>query len=168
TGTKPDPDIRTPMQWETATNGGFTTGTPWRAVNADVMSGINVAAQRMDLSSLLNHYKKLIDLRNTYPALRTGDMTLIETTGSANIIAFLRHTDTETILVILNLRPRDLNDYGITLEASPISPSAQMTVLYGDSNLPAPTINENGGFENYIPLPVLPARSTIILRFASE
>lgn len=168
TGTKPDPDIRTPMQWETSTNGGFTTGTPWRAVNADVMSGINVAAQRMDLSSLFNHYKKLIDLRNTYPALRTGAITLIETTGSSNIIAFLRYTDTETILVILNLRPRDLNDYGISIEASPISPSAQMTVLYGSSNLPAPTINENGGFENYIPLPVLPARSTIILRFASE
>lgn len=165
TGTKPDPDIRTPMQWETSPNGGFTTGAPWRAVNRDVLEGINVAAQQVDLSSILNHYKKLIALRNTHPALRTGAIRVIEDTGSANIIAFLRYTDSEVILVILNLRPRDLDKYGITLEASPISPSARMTVLYGDADLPAPIINENGGFENYMPLSVLPARSTIILKF---
>ncbi|HRF97026.1 MAG TPA: hypothetical protein PLZ51_17580, partial [Aggregatilineales bacterium] len=74
-GVKPDPDIRTPMQWESSANGGFTTGTPWRPVNADVLQGVNVAAQKLDLSSLFNHYKSLIQLRNNHEALRGGQIT---------------------------------------------------------------------------------------------
>jgi glycosidase len=165
TGTKPDPDIRTPMQWESAPNGGFTNSTPWRAVNSDVLQGVNVAAQRVDLSSLFNHYKSLVHLRNNHEALRTGEITLIEDTGSNGVVAFIRHTENEQILVIINMRPRDTDNYAITLAESVLNPASQMTVLYGDSSAVAPEFNESGGFAEYKPLSALPARTTLILQF---
>ncbi|MDX2077301.1 MAG: alpha-amylase family glycosyl hydrolase [bacterium] len=164
-GVKPDPDIRTPMQWESSANGGFTTGTPWRPVNADVLEGVNVAAQKLDLSSLFNHYKSLIQLRNNHEALRLGNLTLIEETGVNGVIAFIRHTENEQILVIINMRPRNSDTYAISVDSSILNPASQMTVLYGDSSAIAPTFNEAGGFTDYKPLAVLPARSTLILQF---
>lgn len=54
---------RTPMQWNTPTNGGFTEGKPWFPVNPNYKD-INVAHQLEDEHSVLNFYKKLIQLKN--------------------------------------------------------------------------------------------------------
>src|SRR5438552_7470693 len=60
-GPKPDELIRTPMQWSSARNGGFTTGTPRESLQAD-WKAKNVAAQDSTTRPLLNHYRKLIQL----------------------------------------------------------------------------------------------------------
>ena len=49
-------NIRTPMQWTAGTQAGFTTGTPWQAVNANYTQ-YNVAVEEADAGSLLNWYK---------------------------------------------------------------------------------------------------------------
>ena len=53
-GTKPDENIRRPMQW--TAEGGFTTGTPWNGYYEDYQER-NVASQDADPDSLLNHYR---------------------------------------------------------------------------------------------------------------
>ncbi|MCH8568225.1 MAG: T9SS type A sorting domain-containing protein [Balneolales bacterium] len=101
TGAKPDPQIRTPMQWTDGPAAGFTTGTPWINLNPDYQIR-NVAVQQEDPNSLLNHYKRLIQLRTRHQALRTGAY-LPAQVATNEVFSFLRSTDTEHILTVINL-----------------------------------------------------------------
>ena len=69
-------NARTPMQWEDAPNAGFTTGTPWIAVNPNY-HGINVRHAQADPDSILNFYRALLALRQRTPALREGTFRLL-------------------------------------------------------------------------------------------
>lgn len=71
TGTGDHLNIRTPMQWDASSKGGFTTGTPWRAF-AQAPSLNNVKSQQVDGESLWNHYQNWVKIRKKYPALQTG------------------------------------------------------------------------------------------------
>ncbi len=62
---------RTPVQWDSSPNAGFTTGTPWFYVNQNYRQ-INVAAQQEDPNSLLNFYRKAIRLRKELPVVKEG------------------------------------------------------------------------------------------------
>ena len=73
-GAKPDELIRTPMQWSNDSGAGFSNGTPWEPINDDFPI-VNVNAQAGDPTSLLEHYRALIQLRNAHPALQ--DLSLI-------------------------------------------------------------------------------------------
>ena len=101
-GQKPDETIRTPMQWSSAPNGGFTTGNPWEPLQADWKTN-NVAAQDSDSTSLLNHYRKLIHLRRSHSALSSGELTMV-TTGDTTrtIAAWLTKSNQEAFLVVVN------------------------------------------------------------------
>ena len=55
-------NARTPVQWDSSVNAGFSEGTPWLPVNPNYTE-INVASQVNDPESLLSYYKKLIALR---------------------------------------------------------------------------------------------------------
>jgi glycosidase len=114
-GPKPDEQIRTPMQWSADPGAGFTTGAPWEAPQAD-WTTTNVRAQDDDVASLLNHYRRLIHLRNAHSALSTGDLAA----GSANdpaLAAFVRRSPSETVIVIANFGPRDIQQANATLES---------------------------------------------------
>jgi alpha-amylase len=99
-GDKPDEQIRTPMQWSDSENAGFTAGKPWEAPHADWRT-TNVARQDSSSSSLLNHYRSLIHLRNEHPALSHGRM-VIASTSDRRTAAFLRRAEGETMLVVIN------------------------------------------------------------------
>ena len=99
-GDKPDEQIRTPMQWSAAPSGGFTSASPWAALQAD-WSTKNVAAQDRDRSSLLNHYRRLILFRNAHAALSHGRLAIASTNDSRSA-AFIRRAGGETMLVVLN------------------------------------------------------------------
>jgi glycosidase len=103
-----DARLRTPMSWTGNTgNAGFTTGTPFRALAANVASN-NVAAQTADASSLLAHYKALIALRKSYPSLASGSYESPNATGS--VMSYQRRLGAERTLVAIN--------YGTTIAAS--------------------------------------------------
>jgi glycosidase len=105
-GAKPDETIRTPMQWSSAPNGGFTAGTPWEPLQGDWKTK-NVAAQDSSRQSLLNHYRKLIQLRNTYPALNSGPLALLQTNDTdGTIAAWLRSSRDEAFLIVVNFGAR--------------------------------------------------------------
>ena len=63
---------RTPVQWSSEENAGFTTGTPWFPVNKNYTE-INVAAQEGDPDSLLNFYRSLLAFRKEHPVALYGD-----------------------------------------------------------------------------------------------
>ncbi|MBE2223280.1 MAG: DUF3459 domain-containing protein [Anaerolineae bacterium] len=163
-GEKPDENIRRPMQW--TADGGFSTNEPWQPYFEDYPER-HVAAQAADPGSLLNHYQSLIALRNSYPALRSGSWTAVAT-DNPSLYAFLRADGAETILVLVNLGRNPVDTYNLTIPAGSLSEAMKPLMLMGDGEAHAPTLNENGGAENYQPLPELLPYSSTIIRFREE
>ncbi len=162
-GKKPDEDIRLPMQWSSDANGGFTTGTPWRALNPDAVTK-NVAAQLVDSNSLLAHYRALIALRQAHVALRRGETFQMKSTNRV-ILPYLRATSTEILLVVNNLRDEATNDYSLTLEEGPLTPGQryQLLSVWGEGPFAEVTADDNGGFQGYQPTAALSPGQTLIL-----
>jgi alpha-amylase len=163
-GAKPDERIRTPMQWD-ATDGtaGFTTDDkPWEPL-ADNYADFNVAAQTDDPGSLLSHYRALIHLRNEHAALRTGDLLVIDT-DTRDVYSILRYNEDETLLVLVNAEDKPVSDYALTLDEGPLAGTVEAVVLMGEGDVSAPTVSDSGGFEDYLPLPELPAQSSLIIQ----
>lgn len=92
---------RTPMQWNSSKNAGFTCGKPWIGVNENYKR-INVEVEERDENSVLNFYKKLIKLKKSNEALIYGvyDLILEE---DENIFAYTRTLNNEKFLIIANL-----------------------------------------------------------------
>ena len=67
---------RTPVQWDASPGAGFTTGTPWLAINPDHAT-VNAAAQVGDPGSVFEHYRRLIALRHEDPVVTDGDFELL-------------------------------------------------------------------------------------------
>ncbi|NCU18826.1 glycoside hydrolase family 13 protein [Pallidibacillus pasinlerensis] len=93
-------NARTPMQWDSTENAGFTTGTPWIKVNPNYKE-INVEAALADQNSIYYYYKKLIQLRKTNPLIVHGDFTLIDG-ENRRVFAYLRTYQNEKLLVVTN------------------------------------------------------------------
>gem|GEM_PF-117381 len=129
-GPKPDEQIRTPMQWSSAAGAGFTTGTPWEAPQPDWASK-NVAAQNGDPASLLNHYRRLIHLRNEHPALTSGDLE-VGTASNAAVAAIVRRSPEEKILIALNFGDRLIDRVGVSLAPALRGGRFGLERLYGD------------------------------------
>lgn len=162
-GKKPDEDIRTPMQWSNEANGGFTTGRPWRAVNADYQER-NVSAQIDNPDSVLALYRHLIRLRNQHAALRVGDFTAIKA-NNANVFASLRVSNDEAVLVIINLGKDPVSDVTLTLDKSPLAAGEYRgALLLGDGPITNLTVTDQGGFAKYQPLSSLPGFSGVIVQ----
>ncbi len=161
-GKKPDEDIRLPMQWSGEANGGFTTGTPWRALNAD-WDVKNVAAQTAAEESLLSYYRSLIAIRNNHAALRAGDTYVLDT-GGRSLYAVLRVSKEETVLVLVNLSKADLSDYGLTLEQGPLNGTYEAVSIQGEGPFENPVVNGQGGFGSYKPVASLAPFSSYIIQ----
>lgn len=96
-------NARTPMQWDSSPNAGFTTGTPWLKVN-DNYPEINVAAQENDPDSVLNHYRRLTALRKSpeYRQLFTYGEFRPAFENSHRILAYYRENGHQRVLVAAN------------------------------------------------------------------
>ena len=91
---------RTPMQWDATEQGGFTDGQPWLPVTDAATR--NVAAQDADRGSVLNHYRRLIALRRSSPALRHGRQRgMLDVPGE--VIAWTREAAGERLLILGNM-----------------------------------------------------------------
>lgn len=95
---------RTPMQWSDEENAGFTTGTPWIGVNENYKQ-INVKKQLHDPNSVLNFYKRMIQLRKQHDVFVYGTYDLILESHKA-IYAYTRTWGNEKAVVIVNLTDR--------------------------------------------------------------
>ncbi|MGH9908769.1 MAG: glycoside hydrolase family 13 protein [Pyrinomonadaceae bacterium] len=95
---------RTPFQWDTTANSGFTTGTPWLKVNPNYET-VNVAAQENDANSCLNYFRKIVKLRKENPILIYGKYALLDL-ENPDVYAYTRELDGRRILVLLNFRDK--------------------------------------------------------------
>ena len=94
-------NARTPMQWDTSPNAGFTTGSkPWLAVNPNYKT-INAAQAAADPDSIYNYTARLIALRAKTPALIYGDYKDLDP-QHPHIFAYMRTLDNEGYLVVHN------------------------------------------------------------------
>jgi oligo-1,6-glucosidase len=94
-------NARTPVQWDASPNAGFTTGTPWLAVNPDSVQW-NAEAQRGDPTSVYAHHQRLIALRHSSAVVAVGDFAMLLPEHD-DVYAFTRSLDGETLLVVCNL-----------------------------------------------------------------
>ena len=165
-GTKPDELIRTPMQWDNTQGAGFTDGKPWEAINADFLL-VNVAKQTGDSTSLLEHYRDLIQLRNEHSALRIGK-TYVTDSKSNKIISYLRAGKDETLLVIINIDDAPVSGYDLELPLGPLSGQYDAASLLDNSTINPLTANAKGGFNAYNPLNELPPYSVTVIQLTPQ
>jgi alpha-glucosidase len=96
---------RTPMQWDTSAQAGFSTNPhTWLPVTPNYPT-VNVASESADPQSLLNWYRQLIALRRSNAALRGGRTVMLDDTN-ASVLSYARvAADGTAVLVSLNMSP---------------------------------------------------------------
>jgi trehalose-6-phosphate hydrolase len=91
---------RTPVQWNSTENAGFSDGTPWIPVASNYRE-INAENALKDENSIFYHYKKLIQLRKQYDIITYGDYELISE-DHPDVFAYIRNGVNEKLLVVNN------------------------------------------------------------------
>jgi alpha-glucosidase len=92
---------RTPMQWNTAANAGFSQKAPWLPVPPSFPTH-NVASEAKDPDSVLSLYKKVLALRHTNGALLEGAYSALNE-DDVNVMSYLRSYKGKAVLVALNM-----------------------------------------------------------------
>lgn len=110
-----DEDKRTPMRW--TPEGGFSSGTPWRA--SEEGPGVDVESQRTRPGSLWRLYRDLIALRRSDEAVSIGDVRRVALEGGGpGVIALERRAGTRRTLAVINLSPRAAPGFVLALEGA--------------------------------------------------
>ena len=129
-------NARTPFQWTSGENAGFTTGTPWLRVNPN-KDIINLASEQADPDSLFNYYKKLIALRKNPEYAGTLVYGGFEPylADEPRVMAYFREGSGKKLLVLAN--------YQAEARELPLPEGERRVVL---SNLPEVSFTESGVF----------------------
>jgi len=98
-------NARTPMQWDSSDNGGFTQGSPWFKVNPNYHE-INVSEDMNSNKSVFKYYQNLIKLRHDNLIFKDGSFELL-LPEDKNVFAYIRELGNEKLLVIANLSDSD-------------------------------------------------------------
>ena len=107
-GLKPDEHIREPFLWDVKEK------DQWRATWIEPKYSTDetvtpLALQREDPKSYFNHYKDLIALRNSHPALAIGEMILPEQEFPKSVMAYFRKSGDQEIFVIHNIGSNEVD-----------------------------------------------------------
>ncbi len=115
--------VRTPMQWSSDRNAGFSEGNPHKLYLPVILDpeyhyeSVNVELQSWNTSSLLWWMKRLINKRQQYKAFSRGDLNFLGCENS-KILAFTRSYEDQTMLVVVNLsrytQPAELDISGFS------------------------------------------------------
>jgi len=106
---------RTPVQWDTSKNGGFSTGIPWLNTCNNYLE-INAEKALADNNSIFYHYKKLLEIRKKYDTVAYGSYEIIDM-ANPSLYVYKRKYKDEEMLVICNFygleveHDLDLNSY---------------------------------------------------------
>jgi len=94
-------NARTPMQWDSSPNGGFTAAPrAWLAVNPNYKD-INAKQELADPNSIYHYFRQMADLRRKTPAFVYGDYKDVDP-SNPKIFAYTRTLGKEKYLVVLN------------------------------------------------------------------
>ena len=92
---------RTPMQWSAEKNAGFSQAEPWIEVQKNYKT-INTEAEEKETDSILNFYKKLIQLRKEMPVIANGTIQFLEE-EIEGVIGYARELEGTKLVVLCNL-----------------------------------------------------------------
>jgi oligo-1,6-glucosidase len=93
-------NARTPMQWNGGAQGGFTSGTPWIALNPN-HTRVHAEEALADPDSVFHHYRRLIALRRQHPVIVHGRYELL-LPEHPHLYAYTRTLGDERLLVLCN------------------------------------------------------------------
>lgn len=163
TGDKPDPRLRTPMQWSAGSGAGFTTGKEWESPQPDSLT-TTVAAEDGDPHSLLNLYRRLIHLRRRNDALATGALVPL-TASDAHVAAYLRVIPHHAVMVVANLGDAPTASVEINSAHYALAPGRYVArTLLGGANGATLLVDQQGQIRGYVPLAgPLGARTALVL-----
>jgi alpha-amylase len=165
-GKKPDENIRLPMQWTSDENAGFTTGHPWRAPAADYVY-VNVDAQTGTPDSLLEHYRALIQLRNKFSTIQTGNLFPLKSNNPA-IYSAMRKDENGIFLVLANLSDKAISDYNIALKDAGLAESAySVETVFGAGQANGPE-RSGEAFPEYKPFESLNPYAMYVLKLTPK
>ncbi len=166
-GSGADENKRKPMQWTAGANSGFSAHNPWNALGANYLTN-NVASMSSNNNSLLNHYKKLIQIRNNSLPLRRGYLLDVQS-NNPNTLAYARVYNQEAVLVISNFDNVSISD-SLTIPISSLTAGIyNVKELFSDQSFGTIEINSNGGFSNWQALSQnLKAKKTWILQLVNS
>ncbi len=105
-GKLPKEYIREPYLWSTAKNAGGKTKWEASKYNTQDVKSFNVSSR--DSASVFSHYKKLMALRRTTPALNGNGFENVKVSDN-RVISFLRYSDKQKVLIVMNLTNKDLD-----------------------------------------------------------
>lgn len=140
---------RTPMQWSSSANAGFSQVAPWLPVPSDYPTR-NAAVEAKDPNSILNFYKRVLALRHDNPALREGNYVALNE-SDPNVLAYLRPYRGSAVLVVLNMTDKN-QQVGFDLKAQGFEQAKLAGLLSSLPKLPAKKIAQMdlAPFEVYI------------------
>jgi glycosidase len=101
---------RTPMQWDSTANAGFTTvdAKPWLPISAELEQR-NVAGQSGDRHSLLSTYKALNELRKKYPVFSQGELKVAPaSTSGKNVLSYFKTFGDQELTVVANFGNKEI------------------------------------------------------------
>lgn len=163
TGDKPDPRLRTPMQWSPGSGVGFTSGSAWESPQPDSLT-TNVAKEDSDPGSLLNLYRRLIHLRRANDALATGKLVPLSA-SDPHVAAYLRRDGGHAVLVVANLgaEPAPGVTIGSAEGALPAGEYSALNLLGGPEGATL-LVSPDGRVESYAPVSgsIAPLRSLVL------
>ncbi|MER2173288.1 MAG: alpha-glucosidase [Carnobacterium sp.] len=93
-------NARRPIPWDESLNGGFSTETPWLALNPNYQD-LNVKKDQQDEESIFSYYKKLIRLRKEHELIVWGDYKEL-LPNDPQLFVYERSYQGETWLMIIN------------------------------------------------------------------
>ena len=96
--------VRTPMQWDSSANAGFSTSaSTWLPVNPD-FSSVNASVEAVQPDSLLNMVQTLLRIRSEEPALHSGSLQLLDGLPEG-LLAYARKWGGDELTVFMNFTP---------------------------------------------------------------
>ncbi len=94
-------NARTPMQWNSSANAGFSEIAPWLKLNGNYTE-VNVELSEADPFSILNYYRKMIQLRKSNPALVYGSYHPLDLPEHPTMFVYQRRYEDQKWWVVLN------------------------------------------------------------------
>jgi glycosidase len=162
-GSKPDPDIRRPMQWSSAANGGFTTGSPWHQLNSNY-DQFNVEDMQADGNSIWSLYRELIELRSNEQALSIGTYQAVSS-GISSVYTFIRQYEDEAVVVMINFAADNADSPEIDTEITNLTPGEYSVLdILQENQLADLTIGENGEINGWNPVNSVSGQSISLLK----
>ena len=96
---------RTPFQWNSSTNAGFTTGKPWLKINPN-FTEVNLEELEKNTNSTVHYFRKLTQLRKSEKVFTYGAFELIDK-DNPTIFAYTRTMNEKKVLVVLNFSEKE-------------------------------------------------------------